>query len=68
MKIIKRVEPKPKDRSVQFNCPFCGSRLEEHLDKMGTRLYRSEEYYCFACPVCHEDCMVNEGQICEVIT
>ena len=59
MKIIKRVEPKSKDRFVQFYCPCCGSRLV-------TRIYRNKGYYCFVCPVCHEECMVGEEQIAEV--
>ena len=66
MKLIKRVESKPKDRFVQFDCPCCGSRLEERLSAMGTTMYRNEEYYTFVCPVCHELCGVDEGQIAEV--
>lgn len=66
MKIIKKVEPKSKDRFVQFFCPCCGSRLEERLSAMGTTMYRNEVHYCFICPVCKEECMVDEGQIAEV--
>ena len=66
MKIIKKVEPKSKDRPVQFNCPYCGSLLEERLSVLGKRMYLNEEYYTFVCPVCHESCMVEEWQIAEV--
>ena len=63
MKVIKRVEPQSISRLVRFNCPCCGSRLEEERDKLGFATHRNEDYYTFVCPVCRKECVVDAGEL-----